>query len=277
MLNTCNESVYLNALRDVLLSGHKYTNHRTGAGVLSLHGLFMKFDVRYDFPLLTTKRVHYKSVLGELLWFISGSTHNDDLRARGVTIWDEWATAEKCAKFGREPGDLGPIYGKQWRSFGKSGVDQLQRIINGVRTDPTSRRLVMSAWNPEEVDDVELPPCHTLAQFLVRGSMLSCHVYQRSGDMFLGVPFNMASYATLLHLVAYLTAKRPGKLTFTIGDAHIYEGHTHAVREQLNRQPRLAPKLIVKGESSNVDDYNESHFELVGYNPHPTIKAEVVI
>lgn len=259
---------------------------RTGTGTTSLFGRQLRHSMALGFPLLTTKRVHFKSVVHELLWFLSGSTHVDDLRKHNVTIWDEWATAEQCARFNREPGDLGPVYGHQWRNFGasptptgayyKNGVDQIKWVEQEIRTNPTSRRLIVTGWNPLEASQVALPPCHTLFQFYVAESTLSLHLYQRSADIFLGVPFNIASYALLLTMMAATTGYTPGDLVITFGDVHLYSNHRDQALEQLHRNLRQSPKVIVNPKPS-VLDYGFSDITLLDYDPHPAIKAKVAV
>ncbi|MDR3229649.1 MAG: thymidylate synthase, partial [Puniceicoccales bacterium] len=238
---------YLDLLRRVRDTGEDRSD-RTGTGVRTLFGAQLRYDLREGFPLVTTKKVAFKSVVQELLWMVAGRTDNQWLNERRVTIWDEWATAEQCARFGRAPGDLGPIYGHQWRNFGatrrdggsyaRDGRDQLAEVIATIKRDPTSRRLIVTGWNPCEADAVTLPPCHTLFQFHVGGGRLSCQLYQRSGDLFLGVPFNIASYALLTSMVAQVTGLQPGDFVHTFGDAHIYQNHLEQVETQLSRTPR---------------------------------------
>lgn len=279
------EAAYLNLLREVLTRGRPRTD-RTGVGTRGLFGAQLRFDLREGFPLLTTKKVHLKSIIHELLWFISGSTDVRPLQAAGVTIWDEWATAEQCARFGREPGDLGPIYGHQWRNFGASrrpdgsyapdGVDQLAQVVLEIRRNPSSRRLLVSGWNPKEAGQVALPPCHTLFQFHVQDGEVSCHLYQRSADLFLGVPFNVASYALLTLMVAQVTGNRPGDFVHSFGDVHLYSNHVEQAQLQLSRDVRPPPRMKLAPRAA-LEDYRFEDFTLEGYEPHPAIKAPVAV
>lgn len=267
-----NEENYLNLLSTVFHGG-KFRLDRTGVGTKSIFGAQLRLDLRDGFPLLTTKKIHFKSVVHELLWMISGSTSVEDLQKHGVTIWDEWAA---------ENGELGPVYGYQWRFFGSSriedGFDQLTAVINSLKTDPLSRRHVVTAWNPQDLDKQALPPCHILFQFYVSASgELSCHMYQRSADIFLGVPFNIASYALLTHMVGHVTGLTPGDLIISFGDVHIYNNHLDQVREQLSRTPREAPKLGLNLNRESLFDFVYEDFTLYGYNPLPAIKAEVAV
>lgn len=267
-----NEKQYLNLL-ELLLEAPIKTD-RTGTGTRSLFGHHMRFNLQEGFPLLTTKKVHFKSVVGELLWFLSGSTHVKDLQKLGVTIWDEWATKAQCERFGRSEGDLGPIYGHQWRNF-NGQCDQIATVLNGIKTNPDSRRLIVSGWNPCEATQVALPPCHTLFQFYVLDGVLSCQLYQRSADVFLGVPFNIASYALLTHMVANECNLIPGEFIWTGGDVHLYLNHEAQAREQLSRTPMQAPTLRIK--PAKFFEHGLEDFELIGYNHHPAIKADVAI
>jgi thymidylate synthase len=277
---------YLDLLRHVLEHGATRAD-RTGTGTRGIFGWQMRFDLAAGFPLLTTKKLHTKSIIHELLWFISGRTDNQWLRERGVTIWDEWATAEQCARFGRQAGDLGPVYGHQWRNFGASaaagggyaedGVDQLSWVVDEIRRNPASRRLIVSGWNPREATQVALPPCHTLFQFYVQDARLSCQLYQRSADIFLGVPFNIASYALLTCLVARVSGLQPGEFVHTLGDAHLYANHLDQARLQVTREPRALPRLAL---AHGVADLFQVRFEdiaIEGYDPHPAIKAAVAV
>ncbi|WP_394828495.1 thymidylate synthase [Pendulispora albinea] len=277
---------YLELLRRALEEGVARSD-RTGTGTLGVFGHQMRFRLQDGFPLLTTKKLHMKSIIVELLWFLSGSTHVAPLQEQGVRIWNEWATAEACAKFGRKEGDLGPIYGHQWRNFGatkledgryaQDGVDQIRRVLEGIAKNPTSRRLIVSGWNPKEADDVALPPCHTLFQFHVAGGALSCQLYQRSGDIFLGVPFNIASYALLTMMIAHVSGLRPGDFVHTLGDAHLYMNHLDQAREQLTRAPRPLPRMVLNPEVRDLFAFRYEDFRLEGYDPHPHIKAEVSV
>jgi thymidylate synthase len=247
----------------------------------------MRVPLSPRFPLLTTKKLHTRSIVHELLWFISGDTNVKYLQDNGVSIWNEWATPEQCARFGRKPGDLGPTYGHQWRNFGatklpdgsyaRDGFDQLGAVIEQIRENPNSRRLVVSSWNPIDVEDVLLPPCHTLFQFYVQGGKLSCHLYQRSADIFLGVPFNIASYALLTCMVAQVCKLTPGELVYTIGDAHIYKNHIAQASEQLLRDPLRLPRLELDPTVTDLFAFKYEHIKFVGYDPHPHIPAEVAI
>lgn len=275
---------YLELLNHVLHNG-EVREDRTGTGTKSVFGYQSRYNLS-SFPLLTTKKVHMRSIIYELLWFLSGSTDVKWLQERGVTIWDEWATPEQCERFGREPGDLGPVYGHQWRNFGASqddegnyinGKDQIQNVINEIKSNPYSRRLIVSGWNPIEANQVALPPCHTLFQFYVLGNKLSCQLYQRSGDIFLGVPFNIASYALLTMMIAKMTGLEPGEFIHTIGDAHLYLNHIEQAKLQLSREPKDPPKMRILRVSENIEDFTYEDFELVGYDPHPAIKAKVSV
>ncbi|HQY60541.1 MAG: thymidylate synthase [Myxococcales bacterium] len=277
---------YLDLLEHVLTRG-KRREDRTGTGTLGIFGHQLRFDLREGFPLLTTKKVHFRSVAHELFWFLRGETHTRSLKADNVRIWDEWATPEQTARFGREAGELGPVYGHQWRNFGATaaatggyendGVDQIARVARDLRERPASRRLVVTGWNPREADLVALPPCHTLFQLYVQDGELSCQLYQRSADLFLGVPFNIASYALLTHLLAHSTGLRVGELVHTFGDAHLYLNHLDQARTQLARAPRPAPKLTILGPPKEPWDYRFDDVALEGYDPHPAIRAEVSV
>jgi thymidylate synthase len=277
---------YLDLLRRILDEG-KDRDDRTGTGTRAVFGHQMRFDLREGFPLLTTKKLHVKSIFHELLWFLRGETHVASLQAAGVRIWDEWATPEQTARFGRAAGDLGPVYGHQWRNFGATrlpdgsyasdGVDQIARLLQQIRDNPSSRRLLVTGWNPREADLVALPPCHTLFQLYVQDGELSCQLYQRSGDVFLGVPFNIASYALLTHMIAHVTDLRPGDFVHTLGDAHLYRNHLDQARLQLEREPRPLPRLNLRPEARDLFAFQIEDITLEGYDPHPHIKAEVSI
>lgn len=277
---------YLDLLRLVLEKG-KRRDDRTGTGTIGIFGHQMRVSLAEGFPLLTTKKIHWKSVVHELLWFLRGETTTASLKAAGVRIWDEWATAEQTARFGRKEGDLGPVYGHQWRNFGatkdedgqyrRDGVDQIEKLVKDLRDKPTSRRHVITGWNPREADEVALPPCHTLFQFYVDDGTLSCQLYQRSADLFLGVPFNIASYALLTHVIAHATGLRPGDFVHTFGDAHLYTNHLDQAHIQLEREPRPLPTLTILGEPKDPWEYRFEDFVLEGYDPHPHIKAEVSV
>jgi thymidylate synthase len=244
---------------------------RTGTGTLSIFGPQLRFDLNEGFPLLTTKKVHFKSVVYELLWFITGSTNVRYLQENGVSIWDEWADAE---------GELGPVYGKQWRRWQKpdgSTVDQLAEVVDQLRRNPDSRRLLVSAWNVADIPSMALPPCHAFFQFYVADNKLSCQLYQRSADVFLGVPFNIASYALLTHMVAQVCGLGVGEFVHTMGDAHLYLNHMEQAKLQLSREPRPLPRLVLDPAVKNLDDFLYEHIQLVGYDPHPAIKAPVAV
>lgn len=262
--------IYLDLLRQILDRGVEKSD-RTGTGTLSIFGPQMRFDLRDRFPLLTTKKLHLKSIVHELVWFLSGSTNVSYLRAHGVTIWDEWADGE---------GELGPVYGHQWRAWpARDGgsIDQIARLIEGLKSHPDSRRHIVSAWNPAEIDRMALPPCHALFQFYVARGELSCHLYQRSADVFLGVPFNIASYALLTAMVAQVTDLRPGELVHTLGDAHLYLNHLEAAREQLTRTPRDLPTLRLNPAVRSIFDFRFEDVTVAGYDPLPAIKAPIAV
>lgn len=261
---------YLDLLREIMDSG-TVKHDRTGVGTKSIFGHQMRFDLADGFPLLTTKKVHLKSIIYELLWFISGDTNIRFLWDHNVTIWDEWAD---------ENGDLGPVYGHQWRSWpapdGRK-IDQLSEVIDTIRRNPDSRRMLVCAWNPGEIDRMALPPCHCLFQFYVSEGRLSCQLYQRSADTFLGVPFNIASYALLTMMIARSCSLEPGEFIHTTGDTHIYLNHLDQVREQLSREPRPLPRMILNPDVRDVFDFKYSDFTLEGYDPWPAIKAPVAV
>jgi len=278
--------VYLELLEELLEHGRERED-RTGTGTVGLFGRQLRFDLREGFPLLTTKKVHVKSILHELLWFLRGETHVASLQAAGVSIWDEWATAEQTARFGRSAGDLGPVYGHQWRNFGASknadgsyandGVDQIAQAVRTIRDNPSSRRMLVTGWHPKEAAEVALPPCHTLFQFYVQDGELSAQLYQRSADYFLGVPFNIASYATLVHMVAQVTGLGVGDFVHTFGDVHLYKNHLEQARLQLGREPRALPRLKLDADVRELEDFRFEHLEIEGYDPHPRIRAEVSV
>jgi thymidylate synthase len=277
---------YLELLTHVLERGVDRED-RTGVGTRSVFGHQMRIDLGAGFPLLTTKRVHLKSILHELLWFLSGETRVGSLQRAGVTIWDEWATAEQCARFGRPPGELGPVYGHQWRNFGASqgpdgsyrsdGFDQIRWVVGELHRNPMSRRLIVTGWNPREADQVALPPCHTLFQLYVARGLLSCQLYQRSADLFLGLPFNLASYALLTMMLAQVSGLEPGELVHTTGDAHLYHNHFEQARLQLSRDPRPLPKIRLNPDVKDIFSFKFDDFELLAYEPHPAIKAPVAV
>lgn len=264
------ERAYLDLLRDILETGAEQDD-RTGVGTRSVFGRQLRCDLSEGFPLLTTKKVHFKSIAIELLWFLRGETNVRWLQERGVTIWDEWAD---------ENGDLGPVYGKQWRRWeGPDGteIDQLAGILEQIRSNPSSRRLIVSGWNPADVPSMALPPCHTLYQFNVANGKLSCQLYQRSADMFLGVPFNIASYALLTAMVAQVCGLEPGEYIHTFGDAHIYSNHMDQVEEQLSRTPRALPRLTLNPQARDLFAFEYEDITLEGYDPHPRIAAPVAV
>lgn len=277
---------YLDLLDRVLTKG-KVRADRTGTGTIGVFGHQMRFDLADGFPLLTTKKLHLRSIIHELLWFVRGQTHVAPLQEVGVRIWNDWATAEQTARFGREAGDLGPVYGHQWRNFGASkapdggyesdGVDQLQRVVDTIRNNPTSRRILVTGWNPKEADQVALPPCHTLFQFYVQDDTLSCQLYQRSADIFLGVPFNIASYSLLMMMVAQVCGLKPGEFVHTFGDAHLYSNHLEQARLQLGRTPRSRPVMRLDEGVDDLFAFEFEHFELTDYEPHPHIPAKVSV
>ena len=261
---------YLELLADVLERGVK-RDDRTGTGTLSVFGRQLRFDLSEGFPCVTTKKLHLRSILVELLWFLRGDTNVRYLQENGVRIWNEWAD---------EDGELGPVYGKQWRSWSKPDggtIDQIATAVDLIHSDPTSRRILVSAWNPGELDKMALAPCHCLFQFYVAGGRLSCQLYQRSADIFLGVPFNIASYAALTMMIAKVTELQPGDFVHTFGDAHLYLNHLEQAREQLRRDPRALPTLSIKRRPPSIFDFAYEDFELEGYDPHPHIKAQVSV
>ncbi|XP_041924129.1 thymidylate synthase [Alosa sapidissima] len=286
----CDERGYLNQIEYILQNGVR-KGDRTGTGVISVFGLQARYSLRDQFPLLTTKRVFWKAILEELLWFIKGSTNAKELSEKGVKIWDANGSRDFLDRSGfqhREEGDLGPVYGFQWRHYGAEytdmhadytgkGVDQLQKVIDTIRANPEDRRIIMCAWNPKDLPLMALPPCHALCQFYVCEGELSCQLYQRSGDMGLGVPFNIASYALLTYMIAHITGLKPGDFVHTLGDAHIYSNHEEPLKEQLKREPRAFPKLQIHREVQTIDDFRAEDFEILDYNPHPTIKMQMAV
>jgi thymidylate synthase len=280
------EEQYLGLLRTILEHGRDRAD-RTGTGTRGIFGHQMRFDLSQGFPLLTTKKLHLKSIVHELLWFLRGETRVKSLQDAGVRIWNEWATAEQTARFGRQEGDLGPVYGHQWRNYGATrlpdgtyaddGVDQIKRVLHDIVESPCSRRLLVTGWNPKEADQVALPPCHTLFQFYVQDGALSGQLYQRSADVFLGVPFNIASYALLTLMIAQVTKLRPGDFVHTLGDAHLYKNHLDQARLQLGRDPRPLPRMILNPAVGDLFAFRYEDFTLEGYDPHPHIAAEVSV
>ncbi|WP_462417984.1 thymidylate synthase [Kytococcus sp. Marseille-QA3725] len=261
---------YLDLLTDVLENGTP-TDDRTGVGTLAVFGRQTRFDLREGFPLLTTKRVYRKGVVGELLWFLRGDTNVRWLQERDIHIWDEWADSD---------GELGPVYGAQWRSWPApdgDSIDQIAKVVEAIRANPASRRHVVSAWNPAEVDEMALPPCHTMFQFHVAQGRLSCQLYQRSADVFLGVPFNIASYALLTHMVAHVTDLEVGDFVHTFGDLHLYANHVEQAREQLVREPRPLPRLELNPQVRQLDAFDLDDVTFHGYDPHPAIKAPIAV
>lgn len=287
-------NTYLKLCQDVLDSG-VFKEDRTNTGTYSIFGYQMRFDLTKGFPLLTTKKVHFKSILAELLWFIKGDTNIKYLVDRNVRIWNEWPYERfKNSKdykgeslkefveliknndiFAKDYGNLGPVYGKQWRDFG--GFDQLLNAIDDLKNNKDSRRIIISSWNPPELSQMALPPCHLLMQFYHANGKLSLQLYQRSGDVFLGIPFNIASYALLLLMVAQVTGLEAHEFIHTIGDAHIYSNHLEQVKLQLDRVPRKLPKIIINSDIKNIEDFKESDFKLTDYDPYPSIKGKVAV
>ena len=261
---------YLELMRHVLQHGVAKSD-RTGTGTLSVFGYQMRFDLSAGFPALTTKKLHLKSIIHELLWFLRGDSNIAYLKENGVTIWDEWADAN---------GDLGPVYGVQWRSWPRpdgSHIDQISEVVAAIKKNPDSRRLIVSAWNVADIERMALPPCHAFFQFYVADGRLSCQLYQRSADIFLGVPFNIASYALLTLMVAQVTGLRPGDFVHTLGDAHLYTNHLEQARLQLTRAPRALPTMVLNPNVTSLFDFKFSDFTLENYDPHPAIKAPVAV
>ena len=290
MITSKNEQAYLDLLQYVIANGTE-KGDRTGTGTLSHFGAQLRFDLAEGFPLLTTKKVHFKSIAYELLWFLSGSTDVDYLQQNNVRIWNEWATAEKTALFNRPAGDLGPVYGHQWRNYGASknddgshnkaynddGVDQISELVEQIKSNPNSRRLIVSGWNPSEANQVALPPCHTLFQFFVADNKLSCQLYQRSADLFLGVPFNIASYALLTHMIAQVCDLEVGEFVWTGGDCHIYQNHREQVELQLTRELYPLPTLSLNPAVKDIFAFTFDDISVDGYESHPAIKAKVAV
>jgi thymidylate synthase len=271
---------YHDLARHILAEGHQKAD-RTGTGTLSVFGYQMRFDLSEGFPMVTTKKLHLKSIIHELLWFLKGDTNVGYLQENGVRIWNEWAD---------ENGDLGPVYGHQWRNWNSEEIDQIKQVIDTIRTNPDSRRMLVSAWNPSVLPDTSvsfsenvangkaaLPPCHAFFQFYVADGKLSCQLYQRSADLFLGVPFNIASYALLTMMMAQVTGYQPGDFVHTFGDVHVYSNHMEQLELQLSREPRPLPKLLLNPEITDIFEFSFDDFTLVGYDPHPHIKAAVAV
>lgn len=261
---------YLDLMQDILDNGVE-KGDRTGTGTLSVFGRQLRFDLQKGFPLVTTKKLHLRSIIYELLWFLNGDTNIKYLQDNGVTIWDEWAD---------ENGDLGPVYGHQWRSWPtpqNGTVDQITNVLNQIKNNPNSRRHIVSAWNPAEVDNMALPPCHAMFQFYVADGKLSCQLYQRSADYFLGVPFNIASYALLVHMFAQQCDLEPGEFVWTGGDVHLYTNHIEQAKTQLSRDPYPLPQLNIKRKPNSLFDYQYEDFEIVNYQAHPSIKAPIAV
>lgn len=302
------DEVYNQMLQYILDNGELISNGRTKEGYYSVFGYQNRYNLREGFPAITGKKLGFRLVAGELLWFLNGETNVKSLHAQGnIRIWDEWATLEHTSKWGRPEGELGPVYGHQWRNFGatpragsimeevdaevlselglkdayfhKDGVDQIARVIERIKTNPSCRRLIVTGWNPKECDQVSLPPCHTMFQFKVShgGTRLNCHLYQRSGDAFLGLPFNIASYALLTHMVAQVTGLEVGEFIHSFGDLHIYENHLEQVKEQLSRKPFPMAKLWLNPEVKTIDGFKPEDIKLIGYESHAAIKGEVAV
>ncbi len=279
---------YHDILKSILTNGTEHQD-RTGVGTISHFGFQTRFDLRDGFPIVTTKKVPFRWVAEELFWFLSGDTNEANLRAKGVDIWKEWADENHTRRFGREAGDLGPVYGYLWRSFGgnyptRDGVDQIARLIDEIETNPNSRRLIVSGWDPRECDRVDLPPCHTLFQFKIEEeTVLHCQLYQRSADAFLGVPFNISSYALLTHLIAHVCGLEVGEFIYTLGDYHIYQNHLDQVQELLSREPLPLPRLEIRDEENRLRGLEGllamryEHLNLVGYESHAKITAQVAV
>lgn len=286
MITSKNEAAYLDLIRYVRDHGTE-KGDRTGTGTRSHFGAQLRFDLQEGFPLLTTKKVHMKSITYELFWFLKGDTHVKYLQDHNVRIWNEWSTAEQTARFGRPEGELGPIYGHQWRNYGASkaedgsynqdGIDQISEVIEQIKTNPNSRRLIVSGWNPAEATQVALPPCHTLFQFFVADGKLSCQLYQRSADLFLGVPFNIASYALLTHMIAQVCDLEVGEFIWTGGDCHLYQNHIEQVNEQLSREAYELPSLWLNPEIKDIFDFTFDDIRVENYKSHPAIKAPVAV
>lgn len=286
MITTKNEAAYLDLIRYVRDHGTE-KGDRTGTGTRSHFGAQLRFDLQEGFPLLTTKKVHMKSITYELFWFLKGDTNVKYLQDNKVRIWNEWSTAEQTARFGRPEGELGPIYGHQWRNYGatkaedgsynQDGVDQITEVIEQIKNNPNSRRLIVSGWNPAEATQVALPPCHTLFQFFVADGKLSCQLYQRSADLFLGVPFNIASYSLLTHMIAQVCDLEVGEFIWTGGDCHLYQNHIEQVNEQLSREAYELPSLWLNPGIKDIFDFTFDDIRVENYQSHPAIKAPVAV
>ncbi|MBU2543805.1 thymidylate synthase [Patescibacteria group bacterium] len=275
------EYQYLNLMKMILDEGEDKGDYKGDINNRALCGHQMRFNLqKYGFPLLTTKKLHLKSITYELLWFLKGRSDNQWLNGHGVTIWNEWATKEECAKYGRKEGDLGPIYGPQWRRWqtrDNKEIDQIANVIEEIKTNPSSKRLIVTAWNPEDVDRVTLAPCHSLFKFYVAGDKLSLHLFQRSADVFLGVPFNIASYSILLMMVAQVTNLVPWEFVHTTSDTHLYHIHFDQAKEQMKRTPYPFPTMKLNPKVKSIDGFTFEDFELGGYQSHPHIKARVTV
>lgn len=277
---------YLELMRHIKDNG-TFKGDRTGTGTYSVFGYQMRFNLAEGFPLVTTKKVHLKSIIHELLWFLSGDTNVKYLQDNGVSIWNEWATAEQCARFGRSEGELGPVYGHQWRNFGATknadgsfspdGADQIAALVHDLKHNPNSRRLIVSGWNPQEANQVALPPCHTLFQFYVADGKLSCQLYQRSADVFLGVPFNIASYALLTMMLAQVCDLQLGEFIWTGGDCHLYSNHLEQTELQLSREPLPLPTMRLNPDVKDIFAFKYDDFTLENYQSHAAIKAPVAV
>ncbi|HNH44957.1 MAG TPA: thymidylate synthase [Agitococcus sp.] len=277
---------YLELMRHIKDNG-TFKGDRTGTGTYSVFGYQMRFNLAEGFPLVTTKKVHLKSIIHELLWFLSGDTNVKYLQDNGVSIWNEWATAEQCARFGRSEGELGPVYGHQWRNFGATknadgsfspdGADQIATLVHDLKHNPNSRRLIVSGWNPQEANQVALPPCHTLFQFYVADGKLSCQLYQRSADVFLGVPFNIASYALLTMMLAQVCDLQLGEFIWTGGDCHLYSNHLEQTELQLSREPLPLPTMRLNPDVKDIFAFKYDDFTLENYQSHAVIKAPVAV
>jgi len=269
-MNRHAEHQYLDLIKHILENGTRKED-RTGTGTTSVFGHQMRFDLKEEFPLLTTKKVHWKSVVHELLWFVAGDTNVKYLQDHGVRIWNEWAD---------DDGNLGPVYGHQWRSWEAVDgrvIDQVKEVVEQIKNNPNSRRLIVNAWNVGEIEKMALPPCHMFFQFYVANGRLSCQLYQRSADVFLGVPFNIASYALLTLMMAHVCGLEPGEFVHTFGDAHIYDNHMEQVNEQISREPKLFPKLVINRKVDSIFDFKFEDFDLIDYDPHPLIKGKVSV